>query len=250
MSTSLVAQAGGGAVPALAKFQDNGAIVAVGPSFQTTPYVAFASSKSDSFAKYMLTNRDLQDGDPVLVRPEPLLPLKLSPFRFYLLKAVQFWAQVDGSGQIVKTTSDKDATVGDRSWVEHIETLVLVVLPDALVPARVRFKSTKTNAIHTAIDARRLADNDEEWGNLSPDHKASLVAKDSWARFTCIVRMKPGVSKSSGFKYVAAYGAIQPTVNADWQQIVKAAMEPEFNRLLEATDSAFDSLLAEMLKKK
>lgn len=218
--------------------------LAVGsPVFTGTPYVSFVSVKAPAFAQLQLALPDLDDGDPVMIRPQPSKPVRLSPFRFYLIQAFQHFSVVDTQGTILRTTLDPEkAKVATQQgkYVEHIETVVLACLPDGLVPARCTFKSTKANAAHRAVEARRMAET-EEWAKQGPEYKASLVCPMPWARFTTTVQLKAGTSKSTGYRYVAANGRITPSGAGDWTQLGEFFKEKENIALSEAVAEAFQS---------
>jgi len=214
-----------------------GAIQVASPIYQRTPYVLFVSTKGQTYGQLAQRIRDLQDGDPVLVRDENVPPLKMNPLRFHLIAAFQHFSVVDSMGAIVKTTFDVETAREDKTqkWLEHVETVILVCLGDGgLCPARMTFKTTKTNAIHTAIAALKDAEDAEKWGSYSAEHKASLVAPTPYARFTATVTLKRGTAKSTGFNFVAANSFITPTGLADWQTIGAAFKDETFCKLCEA----------------
>lgn len=224
-------------------------IVAAAPLYQRTPYVLFISTKGKTFAEVARHISDLQEGDPVLLQGENVYPIKLNPFRFYLISAFQHFSQVDNLGQITRTILDADRAREDKAskWVEHVETVLLVKLSHgALVPARCTFKSTKTNAIHAAIAEVNAAADAESWAAKSPEHKASLAVPHPWARVLTTVTLKRGTSKSSGFSFVAAGGFVTPTGLADWQSLASAFQDPAFRQLCEAVNQRHNERVAEI----
>lgn len=222
-----------------------GALAPVVQTFIRTPYVQFISTKGQSFAEVAAVIRDLQDGDPVL-RREDVRPVKLNPFKFYLINAFQHWSLVDNLGSIVKTTLDPEQGTANK-WAEHVETLLIVQLPDgSLSPARCTFKTTKTNAIHAAIKARTQAEDADEWGGLSAEHKESLAVPAVWARYMTTVTLKRGTGKASGFAFVAANGFVSPTGLADWKALAAAFQDGGFKKLADATRESFDTRVADL----
>lgn len=197
-------------------------LVTKGPVFGLSPYVIFASTRSENFARWSAEVPGLNDGDPLLVRGEKLV--RLLPFQFHLIRAFQHFSIVDNTGTILRMTRDPNVAKAESTksarFDEHIETVLLVVLPDEIVPARCTFKTTKTNAAHKAIQAVTLAAT-PEWAKLSPDHKETLNAPQPWMRVLVNVTLKAGTSRSSGFRYVAANASIKPTGVADWRRIGK-----------------------------
>lgn len=221
-----------------------GGEIAVGESlYQRTPYVVFASTKSPAFADLSRDLPGLQDGDPVIVT-EP--PVRLNPFRFYLIDGFQHWSILDGEGKPFKTTLDKEKAAESRDWKEHVETLLIVVTEEGLVPARCTFKTTKTNAAMKAVQTLRIARDAEAWGGISPAHKATLGIPQAWARFLTTVTLKRGTSRSSGFAYVAANAFVEPTGVAEWKQLADAFKDAAFKSLADATHKSFMSRVAEI----
>lgn len=211
-----------------------GPIEVAAPLIQRIPYVLFVSPKGQTFAKVAQQIPDLQDGESILVRGDNYT--RLNPYRFYLIQAFQHFSVVDSQGQIVETTLDPEVAREDktRKWSEHVECVIIVVLPDnSLVPACCTFKTTKTNAAHKAIDELKVANNIEEWSKKSAEHKASAAVPQAYARFITTVTLKRGTSKG-GFAYVAANAFTRPTGLADWQALANAFQDAEFKKTCEA----------------
>lgn len=193
------------------------------PLFQPTAYTLFVSQKGQNFGQMMISIPDLQDGDPVLVEGPSAKPVKLNPFRFYLITAFQHFSVVDQTGMILKSTTVPTYVKEhpEDKWNEHIETVLIAVVRGdegaRLVPCRCTFKTTKCKAAYKALEARKQAENPVLWERLSPEHKASLIATEPWARYTATVTLKRMTSKASGFAYVAADSFIVPTGVADWK---------------------------------
>lgn len=216
--------------------------------FQALPYVQFISSKGQSFGEVARQIPSIQDGDPILVRAKAAT--KLNPFRFYLAAAFQHFSMVDTMGCIVKATLDSTVARSDRAWQEHIEALIIVVLDDELVPARCTFKTTKTNAAHTAIKTlREIREEPEEWAKRSPEHKLTVKVPLDWARFTTTVTLKRGTSRSTGFNYVAANGFAEPTGAADWKLLADAMKDDNFNMLCDDTLRRHEQRISEVKQK-
>lgn len=218
----------------------------VSPMYQRTPYVLFVSPKGQTFSKVAQKIPDLQDGDPILVCGDSYT--RLNPFRFYLIQAFQHFSIVDSQGQITETTLDREKAKADtiRRWLEHVETVLIVILPDgSLVPATCTFKSTKVNAAHKATEELRKAANTEEWAALSPEHKASAIAPWPYARFVATVTTKRGTSKN-GFAFVAANAFTRPTGLADWQALGDAFKDAEFKKLCEAVFYRYQDRIADI----
>jgi hypothetical protein len=224
-----------------------GNITVSSPIYQSSPYVQFISTKGQAFAEVARRIPDLQDSDPVLLRGADTPPVRLNPLRFHLIAAFQHFSVVDSMGQIVKSTLDVDSAREDRAykWLEHIESVILVCLGDGgLCPARCTFKTTKTNAAHTAIAALNQAGNPDEWAKQGPDYRASLPAPYAWARFTATVTLTRGTAKGSGFKFAAAKSFITPTGLADWQALAAAFQDEGFKRIAKPVMSRHNERVA------
>lgn len=219
------------------------------PLYQRTPYVQFISNKSPNFGLLSVQVRDLQDGDPVLILPEPEKPRKLNPLRFYLLNAFQHFSKVDNTGRIeYSVLNADDAKASPDKLAEHVETVILVVEPDGITPARCTFKTTKVNAAHTALAAVKQAAS-AEWGGLSADHKATLAIPDPRFRFTTTVNLRRGTGRSSGYAYVAASGAIQPCTAGDARLVAEFSADPAQMKLLNAVIAAWQERKSDVMNR-
>jgi len=204
--------------------------LAVGDSlYQTTPYALFVSTKGKSFASLAARCPGLDDGDPVLVRGPKDKPVKLNPFVFYLVNLFQHFSEVDNQGVIQRTVLAAEEAAGDKALKEHLEAVLIVEERElGLVPCRCTFKTTKTNAARSAYDALKQAtatqDQADElglvfWGDLSPEHRATLPVPQPWARFKNTVTFRRGTGMASGYPYVAANSFHTPTGVADWKAL-------------------------------
>jgi hypothetical protein len=216
------------------------------PVYQVTPYVNFMSNKGASFAKAVAHIPDLCDGEPVLIRGEPDVPIVLRPFKFYLLHDAYHFSHVEETGEISESTFDTEkARAAGKYFSEHIETVILVCLPTAIVPARCTFKTLKVKASQAA--KRGLVDaGGPNWGKLSADHQATLVSPDPRFRFTTTVHLATQTFRGTGRKGVLATGVCKPTSVADWKQVADAFNDPKFCDLLKATVSRFNERMAEI----
>lgn len=216
-----------------------GPVQVAAPLVQRTPFVIFVSTKGQTFAKVAQQIPDIQDGDPVLCRGDSYT--RLNPFKFYIISAFQHFSKVNGQGEIFETILDAEQAREEKGqWSEHIETLLVVILPSGeLVPATCTFKTTKTNAAHTAIDNLKKAEDAAEWSKLSAEHKASAAVPAAYARFVVTVTLKRGTAKKSGFPFVAANAFVRPTGLADWDSFATFLKDPEKKRLCEAVYNRF-----------
>lgn len=202
-------------LPAIASQDNLTAMQQTQQAFDPAPFVAFASTKSPAYARILMACPDVQEGDPILLAPEPAPPQKLVPFRFFLLHATQYWAQFDAQYVLQRVTFDVQVAKGDRSLDDVIEAALLAYSPDGLlVPATCRFRTTKTGAAKAALAAYHDAQK-PTWADRGADYRASMGAPDPRFRFTTTVILKPMTSRSSGYKYVAALGRVMPTGISD-----------------------------------
>lgn len=186
------------------------------PAVQNTPYVVFVSTKGSAFAGHKDHIANLEDGDPVLVMPDGERVHLAGRFKFYLVFATQYWAHVSNDGAIIRATFDGAEADGDKDLGEHVDTMLLVPNPvnGQLVPARCTFKTTKTNAAHSALATMKKAENaDMEWYNKSAEHKATLAIPLVRHRFISEVSLKRGFGKHA---YVAANSKQRPVTIAEW----------------------------------
>lgn len=211
---------------------DAGAVVMYDPLFQGSAYVAFISTRSSSFGKLAVHIPDLGEGDPVLILPEPNKPRKLTPFRFYFLRAFQHFSEVDNGGGLVRSTFDIEEARRDRKLLEHVETVLLVMDGSEMFAARCTFKTTKVNAIHVAQKTLKMAQT-ADWGKQGPDYQATLGIHDPRLRFTTTVTLKAGVGRASGLKYVAANGVVKPSTAGDFSVVGKYLQDAKFIQSLD-----------------
>lgn len=211
------------------------------PDFEQGTFAMFFDRRSGMSPRLTAAIRDLQDGDPVLVLPEPELPIRLQPLRFSLFAAFGYFADVDQAGTILSAGHEKTEKLNR----EHVEAVVFIYLPERLVPARMTFKTTKCQAAHKAIAALKLAA-EPGWAKLSPEHGTSMMAPYPWSRFSVSVRTSTRTSRTSGFKYVAADADIRPTGVTEWKLIGDSLKCPGFVQELRVAVKGYDRRLEEV----
>jgi hypothetical protein len=206
--------------------------------YTKTPYVFFASSKSPQWAALKASIPDVNEMDAVLSLPEPEEPVVLRPFRCFLLAAKQFWGEFNESGELLSASMEKD-----ESFVETIETVLLVQVGQRLIPARCTFRRGMCPAIHTLTRAVKLASS-PEWGEKSPEHAATLSIGSSNLRFVATIRSHKRTSKTSGRAYNFAEASIKPTSAADGQMLSRC--NEEHAALVVAVGESFQRRVAEV----
>jgi len=226
---------------------DNGTLIQVGPpAFKASTYVTFASPrKTDQWLKFQTLFPGIQDGAQILVRPEPRPSIKLDPFRFHLIAARQFYAEVADDGVMLRVTWDRPTGQAAAIMKEHIDTMLLVYTKDGLVPATCRFKTTKCGAVHKASDTLKLAMT-PAWASLGEAYAKSLAAPEPWARFTATVTVQARTARMSGRKYIGANSTITPTAEAEWEAIAAFLNAPENVQALADVQDSFAIRLQEL----
>lgn len=219
--------------------------------WQPSAYVQFISRKGQAFATVAAHVPGLDEGDPVLIRGEKVKPIKLNPFRFYLIGAFQHFSAVDGMGTITKTVLSKDAVQSDpgTKYLEHLETCIIVLADGELVPARCTFKSTKINPAHTAVSTLREATETENWASRGEAYKLSCSVAQPWGRFFTTVTLKRGVSRANGFAYVAAGGFVTPTGPVEWKALADFFEGEENQKLCDAAYRRWEERVREIKQK-
>lgn len=203
------------------------------PEASRTPYVQFVSSKSKNYGELLGKIPSLREGEPVLVQPAPAHPVKLSPMKYFLLHATEFWGQYNQLGELVAVSSTKpEPTNGGPRYDQTIEATVLVVLEDRLVPAQVRFKSTKCPAVYPAIRAMEEAKT-PAWGKKGDDYAFTLKIDRPWGRFTCSANRTTRTNREKGTEYQTMEAVVNPTSAADLTKLVKFLQDKDAMALLQ-----------------
>lgn len=204
--------------------------------FGSMPYVIFATPKSERLWPLLVaTNIGVQDGDPVLVQPEPMKPIRLSPFRFMLVAANQFYAVYNQDGSLMKTLGDRKpvGSAENEEYGVNVDSVIVVFAEGTAFAARCNFKTTKSQPGERASEALRMAGT-PEWRKLSPDHHASLAAPKPWMRAVTEVSVIARTSRSSGRKYHQAVGRVGAAKASDWMAVDKMLRDPACKDVMEA----------------
>lgn len=213
--------------------------VAVQPTAAQTPYVVFANRKAEKWDEYKALFNDLKEGEPVLVRPSPLTPVRLTPFRFALVQGEHIWTQNETSSPYAATLASLTERRGD-DWTECYEAVILIDFNGKFTPARVSARRALVGAFKTA--AQMLASdgdtpplvNQEEWFARSPAHRATGKVKTLAARVLNKVTTGSATAKSTGNLYFFAKSTQEPAT-ADESAAIEAALEtPAMKAVAEA----------------
>ena len=179
----------------------------------TCPYVTFAHPLSKLWGKIVGKYPDVSDGQPFLVDGDSIT--KLSPMKYSLMTAKQYWAKGDQEGLTDVSLSER------HDFKENVEAVVLLFVDGRVMPASCQFRSVKTGAIHPMVTALEQAQT-PAWADLSPAHKETLVCQKPFMRFYGEVTILPArTSKSSGYKYTPATVTVKPTAVAEWRVLAE-----------------------------
>lgn len=236
MSKSLLAQQSGGA---LAAYADASHLDAV-ESSSSVPYVGWSPMKGDKMSDFKALG--IAPGEPYLSRDGGVE--HLDPFRFLLLDAFQCWASTDSSYNTLSVVTSKPTGRTDPHK-ELIETLILVVLDDEIVPALATFRGPKSTAAKTAIDTLKAA-SQAEWGKRSDAHKATMKLPYPFARFASTVSLRRRTSKSTGEHYVEAKATTAPTDGSLISLMGDTFSNPDFDAALTSVKTVFESKVGDL----
>jgi len=219
-------------------------VAEIKPRF-STPYVVFAQPKAGDQWKGLLRHfPDLNDGDPVLVYPEPRKPERLSPFRCTLLHAKQYWSVVDKNQQgkeLSQHAAEPDAgsLKANEGVAERIYTALIVYKDGAAIPATCLAKTVKCGAFVTLNEAVKMAMT-PDWARNGADYEASVAACASpFARVVAQITVsgKPG----NGNPYFPARAHISASGVAEWKAL--AELDPA---ALEAVAEAYQRFVGDL----
>lgn len=206
------------------------------------PYVVFTSTKSPRYPELALMIPGLKEPDVVLIQPAPMPPIRLSPFRAFLVAAREYWATIQEDGEVTRVVRTRPDP-WDASLKQVIEAAVIVHNGEKLVPARATFKTYKCSGAALAAKALKLASS-PEWAGFSDAHAATLQLPAPYMRFTATFRMVAGTAKT-GRKYYRADASIIPTTVAEAKLLKAAQDSPEW---LSQAKAVSDSLARRIMQ--
>lgn len=213
----------------------SGGALQIEPTKTIVPYVVFAQPKAtDQWTDLAGKIPGLQDGDPVLVFPEPTPPVVLRPMRFTMVACRQYWVQKDPGGAVIGTSSESKPRT-DR-WNEHVLAACIVYVQRGsdveAVPASCVFKTVKCGAalsVKTQIDAAAKI----EWAEQSPAHKMAFASlAKPFLRVVGTVHMSKRTA-ASGYGYVQAKAIVAPATPVEWKALKEFIENDGSNKLRE-----------------
>lgn len=220
---SLAKQAG--MVPAI--FDQPEGAVDVAPTTGQCNFALIANSKSAQWGNWASHIKGLKSADVILVPPPSKPALLLTPFRFFLVQAKQFWAEVDDAYAIQRASWTKPSREDEKAGMhENVESVLLVFHNGKLHPARMTWRRGVCSAIQLAAETLKAAAT-PEWPKHSEEHKLSLGAPKPFLRFTTTVRVTERVSRSNGYKYPFAEGSVAPAGVVEWKAFAGLVADEE-----------------------
>ena len=180
------------------------------------PYLVFAQPKAiDQWNLLIRTLGDVEDGDPILMFPEPTKPMKLSPLRFILAHSFQYWVTVDNSGK--ETGWFKEDGQGRK---ERILTALYVLLPDDIWPVTCTFRTTKCGAVFACVEEIK-ASMEPDWIKGGEAFALAVQACGRPSnRVVATVNVR-GKTSAGGSAYKLAKATLAPTGAAEWKLLTK-----------------------------
>ena len=209
------------------------------PEGSRVPYIQFVYTKSKNYAAIIQKIPTIREGEPVLLLPEPANPIKLAPFKFFLLSASEYWGQYNQQGELLASSSTKpDAPNAKPKWDQTIEAAVLVILDDRLVPASVRFKTTTCPAVTKSMFAASEVKT-EAWGKKGPEYAFTLRCDQPRLRFTTHAVRVEKTNREKGTTYPSMEAAIHPTKGEEFTLLQAFWKDADAVQLLNDVASAY-----------
>lgn len=213
--------------------------VTVQPTAAATPYVVFANRKAEKWDEYKAVFPDLKEGEPLLIRPAPLTPLRLTPMRFAMVQGEHLWTQNETAPPYAATQASLTEQRG-QGWTECYEAVILIDLGGKFLPARVSARRALCGAFKTA--AQMLASdgetpplvNTDEWFGRSPAHKATAKVPTLAARVLNKVTTGSATAKTTGNVYFTAKASQEPATAEESAAIETALNSPAMKAVAEA----------------
>lgn len=207
------------------------------------PYITFAHPRrADEWKKLTAKlGNSITEGDMFLIEQDVITPLPTA--KLGLLKAKQFWAEVNPAGEIQRVSWL------EQPWKEHIDAVVLVYFADRIVPANVRAKTTKCPAFKALNDALKEAGT-AEWADKGAAFKETLILQQAFCRFYGEVTLgAPRSGKTSGLPYRPTQCTIQPTSVPEWRLLTDFSASETSQKALNDAANRFIFGMTELAKK-
>jgi hypothetical protein len=213
-----------------------------------TPYVVFAQPKAtDQWTSFATKLPGLQDGDQVLVYPEPGPVVKLQPMRFTMVACKQYWAQKDGAGNRLAVSATQKPK--HEKWSEEVHAACIIYVQKdgstEAVPAGCTFKTVKCPAA-LSVKLQIEAAEKPEWAQQSEAHKMAFAALSKpFLRVVGSVSINKRTS-GAGFSYTGARAIVSPATPAEWMALKNLIEAEDGKTKLAELASAYKQRLAEL----
>lgn len=198
------------------------------------PFVHIAQPKSTDFwTKIASKFPGVQEGHQFLFTPGGEI-FNLTPMRFSLLLARQFWVRTAPNGDVVECS----AKAMPKPFRERIITAIAVYRENDVTLATCEWRSTKVSAIHQM--SKRLEEAREaSWGERSPAHALTMQLPKAFMRFFGVMRLGNRTAKKGGFPYVFTAVETQPTTAVEWTQLARFVQDEDCIKQLTAIGDQF-----------
>jgi hypothetical protein len=210
-----------------------------------SPYVMWPYPISSCWGNVMAKfGNGFKQGRPVLVWGGDMIAL--DPMVYILMRSKQLFCVEDSSGNPIKMSYDSEEfKKGDRK--EYVETVILVITDDFIVPARCLFKTLKVGSVYPAIGALAQCTTDE-WAEKGPDFKATLAITEPRFRFKTKVIVNDVTAKSSGRCNAIGSAQVLPTTVSDWTRLAQFWNDEKTQDLLTECKDDYDMRIATLEK--
>jgi hypothetical protein len=181
------------------------------------PYLAFSQPAArEQWQTFVRHFPDLEDGDPVMVFPEPQKPVKIDNLKLTVLAAQQYFAVRDPAGKELERHFKNGPKRAERVWAA-----IIVYLKDQAVPCTCLFKSTKCGCVPT-ITAEIEAAGKPSWMENGTNHKLAYNAMSApFARVVGEVQIAGKTGKSSGLSFRLTKAVTRPSGPEEWALLSK-----------------------------
>lgn len=222
-------------------FGQNSAITVI-PRF-TTPYLSFAQpAAKDQWSQFMRKFPDIEDGDPVLVFPEPEPMIRPNPLKMTIVAAKQYYATRDVSKGGIEL--DRFSKPG-KDRAERIFAALIVYLPDVAVPCTCVFKTVKCACAQT-ISAEIERASSPDWIKNGAEFEMAVAACASpFSRVVGTVSINSKTGRGTGMPYRVARATVAPSGPNEWK-LLAALQTDEGMKKMQAVADAYNNRLAEL----
>lgn len=216
-------------------------------SLAFAPYITFAHhARKDEWARLnaRFGANKVREGDPYYIDGDDMRPLA-DGMRLGWLCGTQYWVhKAPDGGLVAHSRSPKP-----EPFREHVEAVVLLYLPDKVVPCNVTFRTTKCGAAKAMSEAAALAAT-PDWGRQGSLYAATMALRQPFLRFYADVSMSaPRNSKRTGLPYTTLMTMIVPTGPAEWAQLKSLGEDANYRNLFDMAMERYNSVVAGVAEK-